>query len=73
MNVDCHSQIAFSEGDSMPENCEAVIENKSLCLAVFDSIIGKHGVSPAAKSSLALRLAELLNESHGTAEEAHEC
>ncbi|KAF3334628.1 chalcone--flavonone isomerase-like protein [Carex littledalei] len=56
-------QIAFSEGDSVPEQCDTVIKNKALCLAVFDSIIGKHSVSPAAKCSLAVRLAQLLNQS----------
>jgi chalcone isomerase len=41
------------------------IENKHLCEAVLESIIGEHGVSPAAKLSLAARLSELLTK--GTA------
>ncbi|EPS73111.1 chalcone--flavonone isomerase, partial [Genlisea aurea] len=39
-----------------------VIANKPLSEAVLDSIIGKHGVSPAAKQSLAERVAELLRQ-----------
>lgn len=39
-----------------------MIENKLLSGAVLESIIGKHGVSPAAKQSLAIRLSELLAE-----------
>lgn len=39
-----------------------MIENKLLSEAVLESIIGKHGVSPAAKQSLAARSSELLKE-----------
>lgn len=39
-----------------------MIENKLLSEAVLESIIGKHGVSPEAKQSLATRSSELLKE-----------
>ncbi|XP_038988379.1 chalcone--flavonone isomerase [Phoenix dactylifera] len=55
--------IASSEDGSMPEAGRVVIENKALCGAILESIIGEHGVSPAAKRSLAVRLSELLKES----------
>ncbi|GMP68734.1 hypothetical protein CsSME_00028253 [Camellia sinensis var. sinensis] len=54
--------IAFSKDSSLPETGTAVIENKQLSEAVLESIIGKHGVSPAAKKSLAARVSELLKE-----------
>ncbi|KAI8006774.1 Chalcone--flavonone isomerase [Camellia lanceoleosa] len=54
--------IAFSKDGSLPETGTVVIENKQLSEAVLESIIGKHGVSPAAKKSLAARMAELLKE-----------
>ena len=38
-----------------------MIENKKMAEAVLESIIGKHGVSPEAKQSLAGRVSELLN------------
>lgn len=53
--------IAFSKHDSIPEAGKAVIENKNMSEAVLESIIGKHGVSPEAKQSLATRVSELLN------------
>nr|AOS52787.1 chalcone-flavanone isomerase CHI2c [Tradescantia hirsutiflora] len=53
--------IAFSMDGSIPEVGE-VIENKTLCDAVLESIIGQHGVSPAAKKALAVRLSDLLKE-----------
>ncbi|KAK6161822.1 hypothetical protein DH2020_005203 [Rehmannia glutinosa] len=61
--------ISFSKDDSIPEQGNAVIVNKQLSEAVLESIIGKHGVSPLAKQSLALRLTELLMqyESSGAA------
>ncbi|PHT67434.1 Chalcone--flavonone isomerase [Capsicum annuum] len=52
--------ISFSKDDSVPGTGNAVIENKQLSEAVLESIIGKHGVSPAAKNSLAKRVSELL-------------
>ncbi|KAJ4824612.1 hypothetical protein Tsubulata_010929 [Turnera subulata] len=55
--------ISFSKDGSLPENEEALIDNKLLSEAVLESIIGKHGVSPAAKQSLAARISELLLKS----------
>nr|UOI87837.1 chalcone-flavonone isomerase [Althaea officinalis] len=48
--------IGFSKDSSVPEAGKAVIENKLLANSVLESIIGKNGVSPAAKQSLASRL-----------------
>ncbi|CAN4121972.1 unnamed protein product [Withania somnifera] len=56
--------ISFSKDDSVPGTGNAVIENKQLSEAVLESIIGKHGVSPAAKFSLAKRVSELLEKSN---------
>jgi len=55
-------QISFSKDGSIPEVETAVIENKLLSQAVLESMIGAHGVSPAAKQSLASRLSELFKE-----------
>ncbi|XP_044985709.1 chalcone--flavanone isomerase [Hordeum vulgare subsp. vulgare] len=52
--------VAFSKDSSVPESGGVAIENARLCEAVLESIIGEHGVSPAAKLSLANRVAELL-------------
>lgn len=52
--------MAFSKDSSVPASGAAAIENRPLCEAVLESIIGEHGVSPAAKLSLATRVAELL-------------
>jgi chalcone isomerase len=54
-------QIAFSKDGSVPDKNKVVIENKTLCNGILESIIGEHGVSPAAKRSLAIRLCEHLN------------
>ncbi|KAJ4979149.1 hypothetical protein NE237_009929 [Protea cynaroides] len=56
--------IAFSKvkDGPIPEAGSAVIENKQLAGAVLESIIGKHGVSPSAKRSLAERIHGLLLE-----------
>jgi chalcone isomerase len=54
--------VAFSKDSSVPESGGVAIENRPLCEAVLESIIGEHGVSPAAKLSLATRVAELLKE-----------
>ncbi|GLT88943.1 hypothetical protein SLE2022_069500 [Rubroshorea leprosula] len=54
--------IGFSKDGTIPEVGSTVIENKLLAEAVLESIIGKHGVSPAAKQSLAARLPELLKD-----------
>ncbi|XP_057423580.1 chalcone--flavanone isomerase 2 [Lotus japonicus] len=51
--------ISFSKDGSIPEVESAVIDNKLLSEAVLESMIGAHGVSPAAKQSLASRLSEL--------------
>lgn len=59
---DCVNQIGFSKDGTIPEVGSAVIENKLLAEAVLESIIGKHGVSPKAKQSLAARLPELLKD-----------
>jgi chalcone isomerase len=55
-------QISFSKDGSIPEVETSVIENKLLSQAVLESMIGAHGVSPAAKQSLASRLSELFKE-----------
>ncbi|XP_065872276.1 chalcone--flavanone isomerase 2-like isoform X2 [Euphorbia lathyris] len=47
--------ITFWKEGSMPETENGVIENKLLSEAVLESIIGKHGVSPEARSSIASR------------------
>ncbi|KAF3525740.1 hypothetical protein F2Q69_00049102 [Brassica cretica] len=54
--------IAFSKDDSIPKTGKAVIENKLLAEAVLESIIGKKGVSPGARLSLAERLSQLMKE-----------
>ncbi|KAE9618551.1 hypothetical protein Lal_00047781 [Lupinus albus] len=54
--------ISFSKDASIPEVEIAIIENKLLSQAVLESMIGRHGVSPAAKQSLATRLSELFKE-----------
>uniref|UniRef100_A0A0E0KKS6 Chalcone-flavonone isomerase family protein n=1 Tax=Oryza punctata TaxID=4537 RepID=A0A0E0KKS6_ORYPU len=53
--------VAFSNDSSVPEDAvAAAIENRALCEAVLDSIIGEHGISPAAKRSIAARVSQLL-------------
>ncbi|WCJ19383.1 Chalcone--flavanone isomerase [Euphorbia peplus] len=54
--------ITFWKEGSMPEVENGVIENKLLSEAVLESIVGKQGVSPAARGSIGSRLAELLVE-----------
>jgi chalcone isomerase len=46
----------------VPDSGGVAIDNKPLCEAVLESIIGEHGVSPAAKLSVAARVSELLKE-----------
>ncbi|CAL4919799.1 unnamed protein product [Urochloa decumbens] len=53
-------QVTFSEDSSVPESGGVAIDNKPLCEALLESIIGKNGVSPAAKLSIAARMSELL-------------
>ncbi|XP_031371441.1 chalcone--flavonone isomerase-like isoform X2 [Punica granatum] len=52
--------ISFSKHESIPEVGNAVIENNELAEAVLETIIGNGGVSPAARKSLATRLAEFM-------------
>ncbi|WMV28091.1 hypothetical protein MTR67_021476 [Solanum verrucosum] len=54
--------ISFSDDDSIPGWGNAVVENKPLSEAVLESMIGKNGVSPAAKRSLAKRVSEMLEK-----------
>ncbi|XP_030444554.1 chalcone--flavanone isomerase-like [Syzygium oleosum] len=61
--------IAFSEDGSVPEALNTVIENRQLTEAVLESMIGKHGVSPQAKTSLASRIRELLKGCEKKADE----
>nr|WLK78563.1 chalcone isomerase [Salvia plebeia] len=60
--------IAFSKDGSIPEQGKAVIENKLLAEAILESIIGKQGVSPTARQSLAARVSELLKQAPLAAE-----
>ncbi|XP_057767975.1 chalcone--flavanone isomerase-like isoform X2 [Salvia miltiorrhiza] len=60
--------IAFSKDGSIPEQGKAVIENKLLAEAILESIIGKQGVSPTARQSLAARVSELLKQTSLAAE-----
>ncbi|XP_058205398.1 chalcone--flavanone isomerase-like [Rhododendron vialii] len=53
--------ISFSKDESIPETGKSVIENREVSETVLETIIGKNGVSPAAKQILATRLSELLN------------
>lgn len=48
-----------------------VIENRQLTEAVFESMIGKHGVSPEAKTSLASRICKLLKDSEKEVDEVN--
>ena len=57
-------QISFSKDGSIGEKEEEMvkkIENKLLSESVLESIVGKNGVSPAARLSLASRLSHLFN------------
>jgi chalcone isomerase len=51
--------ISFSKSCCLPEDGNAVIENRKLSQAILMSIIGEHGVSPEAKLSLAKRMFDL--------------
>lgn len=53
-------QVAFSDDSSVPGAGVAAIENKALCEAVLESIIGEHSISPATKESIATRMPEIL-------------
>ncbi|GFZ14849.1 chalcone-flavanone isomerase family protein [Actinidia rufa] len=54
--------ISFSKDGLLPETGKAVIENKQVSETVLQTIIGKNGVSPAAKQSLAARISQFLNK-----------
>ncbi|GMN51234.1 hypothetical protein TIFTF001_020391 [Ficus carica] len=58
--------ISFSKDESIPEKWDVVIENRLLSEVILESIIGKHGVSPDAKRSMASILAELLMDQNKT-------
>ncbi|XP_062092741.1 chalcone--flavanone isomerase [Humulus lupulus] len=58
--------ISFSKDESIPETWNCEIENKLLSEAVLESIIGKNGVSPGARQSMASRLSKLLKETGST-------
>ncbi|KAK2979304.1 hypothetical protein RJ640_013268 [Escallonia rubra] len=63
-----HGSLAISFTNNhcrIPEVANAVIEDKQLGEAVLESIIGKDGVSPAAKKSLAPGLAEFFCDGNG--------
>ncbi|XP_019084884.1 PREDICTED: chalcone--flavonone isomerase 1-like [Camelina sativa] len=61
--------VAFSKDDSIPETGKAVIQNKLLAEAVFESFIEKNGACPGAMLSVAERLAQLMNENKVEEEE----
>lgn len=52
--------VAISDDSSAPGAGIAAIENKPLCEAVLESIIGEHSISPATKQSIATRVPEIL-------------
>ncbi|XP_071732410.1 chalcone--flavanone isomerase-like [Rutidosis leptorrhynchoides] len=54
--------ISFARDGIIPEAANAVLENEKLGQAVIESVIGKNGVSPAAKQSLASRLSVLMRQ-----------
>ena len=60
-------QVAFSNDDGIPKRGNTAIENKFLAEAVLESIIGKNGVSPGARLSVAERLAQVM-KNEGRAE-----
>ncbi|WZZ17565.1 hypothetical protein YC2023_110654 [Brassica napus] len=45
--------VAFSSDDGIPKRGNTAIENKFLAEAILESIIGKNGVSPGARLSVA--------------------
>ncbi|KAK2979303.1 hypothetical protein RJ640_013267 [Escallonia rubra] len=64
-----HGSLAISFTNNhcrIPEVANAMIEDKQLGEAVLESIIGKDGVSPAAKKSLAVRMSDLLRDNEET-------
>ncbi|CAH1445254.1 unnamed protein product [Lactuca virosa] len=61
--------ISFSKDGSIPEAPNVVLENEKLGQAVIESVIGRYGVSPATKQSLASRLSDFMEEIEGKATE----
>ncbi|KAF4401769.1 hypothetical protein G4B88_000817 [Cannabis sativa] len=59
-------KISFSKDESIPETWVSEIESKLLSEAILESIIGKNGVSPAARQSIASTLSKLLKENNGS-------
>ncbi|TVU17135.1 hypothetical protein EJB05_33151, partial [Eragrostis curvula] len=60
---DPHDEVAIDKDDSSAPDMAGVVaavENKALCEAVLESIIGERSVSPATKQSVASRVSELL-------------
>lgn len=55
-------QITFSKDDKVPRSGNAVIKNKLLGETIIESMIGKNGVSPETRKSLAQRLSKLMNQ-----------
>ncbi|KAL5726840.1 chalcone isomerase [Ranunculus cassubicifolius] len=51
--------IGFSKDGSIPKEGKATIVNKQLSEAILESMIGKNGVSPAAKRSIAERMSKM--------------
>ncbi|KAK1431696.1 hypothetical protein QVD17_08250 [Tagetes erecta] len=54
--------ITFPKDDVIPEAVNAELENAKLGQAILEMMIGKFGVSPEAKQSLASRISDILNE-----------
>ncbi|KAK9063121.1 hypothetical protein SSX86_016991 [Deinandra increscens subsp. villosa] len=53
--------ISFSKDDTIPATEDTVFENKKFGRAIIEMPIGKHGVSPEAKKSLASTLSDVMN------------
>ncbi|KAL8231917.1 hypothetical protein R6Q57_001695 [Mikania cordata] len=53
--------ISFSKDGSIPKTMNSVIENEKIGPAIIEMAIGKHGVSPEAKKSVASRLSSIIN------------
>ncbi|KAK1431699.1 hypothetical protein QVD17_08254 [Tagetes erecta] len=52
--------VTFSQDGVIPEAVNATFENVKLGQAIYNMMIGTHGVSPEAKQSLATRVSQLL-------------
>nr|5WL7_A Chain A, Engineered Chalcone Isomerase ancCHI* [unidentified] len=53
-------QISFSTDGSLPEEAEATIENANFAAALLGTMLGKNGVSPSTKASVAEGISALL-------------